>query len=317
MRIRDVRRADTPSLFSLMVREFPEESRLLGGRPEEFEKIVRRALRWDTRFLLELLWVFRRPVFRLPVVEEDGKIAGMVMLGFSRVSTFVSTLVVDPAYRRRGFAKALLEEGRRDAERFGKKYLVLGVLETNTGARALYDSLGYLPFQRQEELVLEPTDPLRTAPSVPPPGSDSIRPFRRADTAALVEIARRQSPPKVEEVLPTTKRDFLGFALANRVMATEEAAWVIDRGHGAEAHVSANVSKAFEAAHMSGPVVSETVSPDLTEALVRTAGAWCAARNAPRILSMVADHNPRGRAALEAAGFRHVYATQTLYRPVA
>jgi hypothetical protein len=127
---------------------------------------------------------------------------------------------------------------------------------------------------------------------------------------------RGQTPQAVEEVLPTTKRDFIGFGLANRLMASEEAAWVVDRGHGPEAHVAASVSRAFEAAHMSAPVVSDSVDADLAGALVRTASAWCAARQAPRILSIVADDSPRGRAALEAAGFRHAFALWTLYRNV-
>ena len=310
--IRDVQRADTPTLFDLMTRQFPEESRLLGGRPEEFEKVVRRALRWDTRFVVGLLGLFGHPVFRVLVVEADEKVAGMVMIGFGRTSSFLGTLVVDPAYRRRGFAKGLLEESRRVTERVRRKYLVLGVLDTNTGARALYDSVGYRPLQRQDQFVCESPD--RVSPV--PPRVPGVRPFRRGDARALVEVARRQAPPAVEEVMPTTKREFLGSGLANRVMAVEEAAWVLDRGHGAEAWVSANVSRAFEAGHMSNPVVAESVDAPLVESLVRTAVAWCAARKVPRILTMVPDNNPRGRAALEAVGFQHAYATETLYRPV-
>lgn len=311
--IRDLRRPDAPAIFALMTREFPEESRLLGGRPEEVEKIVRRALRWDTRFVVGLLRAFGRPVFRVLVVDFDGRPVGMTMLSFSRVAVYVSTVVVDPPFRRRGFAKGMLEEARRTAERYGRKFLVLGVLETNGNARALYDSIGYRPLERQDQFLCEV---IRDRFATPSPTVPGIRPFRRSDVTAIVEIARRQTPAAVEEVLPVTKHEFLGSGLANRILATEESAWVLDRGNGPEAHISASVSRAFEAAHLSSPIVSATVDPDLAEALVRTAGAWCASRNAPRILSMVAEHNPQGRRALEAVGFQHAFVTYTLYRPV-
>jgi ribosomal protein S18 acetylase RimI-like enzyme len=310
--IRDVRRVDTPAFFELMTREFPEESRLLGGRLEEFEKIVRRVLRWDTRLLLGLLRLFGRPIFRVLVLETDGRLVGMTMVSFPRASAYLSSVVVDPAYRRRGFARKMIEEARRTARRGRRKFLVLDVLDTNTGARALYESIGYRPLRARGYFVCEPTARF----SAPLPAVSGIRPFRRSDAAALVRIVRGQVPPSVEEVLPTTKREFIGFGLANRLMASEENAWVVDRGRGPEAHVTASVSRAFEAAHLSAPVVSDSVDADLAGALVRTAGAWCAARQAPRILSMVADDNPRGRAALEAAGFEHAFALWTLYRTV-
>jgi ribosomal protein S18 acetylase RimI-like enzyme len=310
--IRDLRRADTPALFALMTREFPQESTLLGGRPEEFEKIARRALRWDTRFLVGLLRLFGHPIFRVLIVESEKRVAGLTMLSFSRVSTFVSTVVVDPAYRRRGFARQLLEEARRTAKKTDRKYLVLGVIDTNTPARTLYESTGYRRLQAQDQLLIESADRVASPPS-PDAG---IRPFRRGDTPALMAIVRARTSPSVQEVLPISKQDFLGFALANRVMATEEAGWTIDRGRGPEGQVSASVSRAFEAAHLSAPVIAESVDPGLAEALVRTAVAWCASRKAPRVLSMVTDDNPRGRAALEAAGFRHAFALTTLYRPV-
>jgi ribosomal protein S18 acetylase RimI-like enzyme len=295
-----------------MTREFPEESALLGGRPEEFEKIVRRALRWDTRFLVGLLRLFGHPTFRVLVVESEKRIVAMAMLSFSRVSTFVSTVVVDPAYRRRGFAKRMLEEARQTAERTHRKFLVLGVIDTNTPARTLYESIGYRRLQAQDQFLSESTDRF----SSPPPSGVGIRPFRRGDAETLMDIVRARTPPSVQEVLPVTKQDFLGSSLANRILATDEAGWVIDRGRGPEGHVSASVSRAFEAAHLSAPVIAESVDAGLAEALVRTAGAWCASRKAPRILSMAADDNPRGRAALEAAGFQHAFALTTLYRPV-
>jgi ribosomal protein S18 acetylase RimI-like enzyme len=310
--IRDVRRADSPYLFDLMTREFPEESAIMGNRPEGFEKIVRRVFRWDTRFILGLFRLFRRRLFRFLVVEADGRLVAMTMVTFPRVSAYVSNVVVDPGYRRRGFAKKMLEEARRTAKGAGRTYIALDVLANNTRARTLYDSLGYRPLRTKTHFVHE--SPVQFGTS--PPANASIRPFRRDDAAALLEILRRQTPAEVEAILPTEPSRFAVSGFLNRMLESEEAAWVVDRGHGPEAHIAVTVSVAFDAAHLSPPVLAESVDAELAGALVRTAGAWVAVRKAPRILALLSDDNVQGQAALDAAGFHRALESSTLYRPV-
>jgi len=310
--IRDIRRADTPRLISLMEREFPEESALLGNRPEGFEEVARRVFRWDRRLILGLLRVLCRPIFRFLVVEVDGQLVATTLLTFPRVSAYVSNVVVDPAHRRRGYAKRLLEEARQSAKRAGRQFVALDVLDTNTAARTLYESIGYRALRAKSHMVLDPAGPLATSRVANP----AIRPFRRTDPRALAALARRQTPEAVESVLPTGEGAFASSGFMNRILASEEAAWVIDRGAGPEGHVAATVSAATTAAHMTAPVLAESLDVALGEALVRTAAAWCAARQAPRILSLIAEHNTGGRAALEAVGFRHALSSHTLYRPV-
>jgi len=310
--IRDVRRADAPRLFELMERNFPEESALLGNRPEGFEEVVRRVFRWDRRLILGLLRLLGRPIFRFLVVEVDGQLVATTLLTFPRVSAYVSNVVVDPAHRRRGYAKSLLEEARQAAKRAGRQYLALDVLDTNTGARALYESIGYRALRAKSHMVLDPTGPLGPSRRANP----AIRPFRRTDARALAALVREQTPEAVEAVLPTGESAFATSGFTNRILASKEAAWVIDRGAGAQGHVAATVSAATTAAHMTAPVLSSSLDVALGETLVRTATAWCAARQAPRILSLVAEHNMGGRTALEAVGFRHALSTHTLYRPV-
>lgn len=310
--IRDVRKVDSPYFVDLMDRGFPEESALLGNRPEDIRRIVRSVFRWDRRLVLGLLRAFGRPVFRLRVVEADHHLVAMTMVTFPRTSAYVSNVVVDPAYRRRGYAKQLLEEARRIAKGAGRRYVVLDVLENNHPARTLYESLGYRPLRTKTHYVLAPTGSFGAVP----PSTPAIRPFRPPDATALVEIVRRQTSRAIEAVTPTSESRFLVSRFLNRILESEEAAWVVDRGSGAEAHVAATVSAGFDAANMSTPVVAESVETELAGALVRTAGAWVAERKAPRILSIVADDNARGRAALEAVGFNRVLASSTLYRPV-
>ena len=84
-----------------------------------------------------LLWVAR----------QEGRIAGSVQLGYDtpanqRHRADVSKLLVHPAFRRRGIARALMAELEREAARLGRSLLTL---DTRTGdmAEPLYASLGY------------------------------------------------------------------------------------------------------------------------------------------------------------------------------
>jgi len=310
--LRDLRREDGRSFFELMNAGFPEESAVLGGRPEEFEKIFRRIFRWDTRLILGILSLFGRPIVRALVVEADGRVVATTLVTFPQGAAYVSNVVVDAAYRRRGFARTMLGEALRSARAARRKFIALDVLDTNTGARALYDSLGYRPLRQRSELLHDAVEQFASVPAGPP----AIRPMQRADVPRLVELVRRETPSEVEAVLPTGPGRFVASGMENRLLDSEQAAWVVDRGQGPEAHVAAVVSRAMEAGHVSSPTIGASVDDALAAQLVRTAGAWCAARHVPRIISMVAEDDRRARAALEAVGFRHARALWTLYRPV-
>jgi len=310
--LRDLRREDGRSFLELMTAGFPEESAVLGNRPEEFEKIFRRIFRWDSRLILAILKAFGRPIVRALVVEADGHVVATTLVTFPEGAAYVSNVVVDATYRRRGFARTMLAEALRTARTARRKFIVLDVLDSNAGARVLYDALGYRPLRQRSEFLHDAVGQFASDPAAIP----VIRPMRRSDVPALVEIVRRQTPPQVEAVLPVGRGRFVSSGLETRILGSEEAAWVVDRGHGPEAHIAAVVSRAMAAAHMSTPTIGASVDDALAAQLVQTAGGWCAARQVPRIVSMVAEDDRRARAALEAVGFRHARALWTLYRTV-
>lgn len=312
MTVRDLRAADTPRVFQFLKNEFPEEEALLGTRPEGVEKVVRRLFRPQVRLLLGLLRLFGRPIFRFFVIESDGRIVATTLLTFSRRAGYLSMVVVDPAYRRRGFARELIERARRATRARGKPFVALDVLASNAPARTLYEQVGYRPLRSTAYFVHDHPEALLPAPTDPP----GLRPFRPPDAKPLAEVARRGVPTEVQVVLPITHRELTGSTWAGQLLATEMAAWVLDDGTGPKAWISAAVTPATEAAHLSAPIVDASVSPEQATALVRVAGAWCAARRPPRLMSMVPEENERGRAALEGAGFRDVLPICTLYRPV-
>jgi ribosomal protein S18 acetylase RimI-like enzyme len=309
--IRELTRADSDRVFHFLGTYFPEEEAILGTRPDGLEKVMRRVFRWDTRFVLGLMRLFGRPVFRFLVVDEGGTVVATTLLSFPERTGYISTVVVDPQYRRRGFAKALLERARTIAQAAGRKYVALDVLANNTPARALYESLGYRPLQETQLMVHEAGAPVAGAPS------PAIRPFHPRDARALVEIARRTQPPEVQEVLPMRESVFRPGGFVASILESQSTAWVIDRGRGPEGYLQATAGRLTTAGHFSNPIISEGVEGAEAAALVRTATDWCTGLGAPRIVSTVPAANVRGRAALLGGGFHDALSLWTLYRPVA
>ena len=312
MNVRYLRAQDAADLVRFLREYFPEEEAILGTRPDGFQKVVRRIFRWDARLLLGLLRAIGRPVFRFFVVEDQGRVVATTLLTFARAAGYVSMVAVDPAYRRRGLARALLERARVSARQRRKRFVALDVLAANAPARSLYARLGYRPLRTTAYFVRDSADALGPAPSTVP----GLRPFDRRDSPSLVAIAQRGRPSELNAVLPTTEREFSGASWEGQVLASERASWVIDRGSGPVAWVAAAVSEATEAGHLSNPIVDPSVPPEVAEGMVRTAVAWCAARRVPRMVAMATEENPRGREALGAAGFHHAIPVLTLYRPV-
>lgn len=91
----------------------------------------------------------RRPPDVL-VAEVDRAVVGYVHLGQSIPIPShwhvldVKGLAVDPAWRRRGVGRRLLQEAAEVARRRGARKLSLRVLEPNAAARGLYHACGFV-----------------------------------------------------------------------------------------------------------------------------------------------------------------------------
>jgi ribosomal protein S18 acetylase RimI-like enzyme len=91
----------------------------------------------------------------------DGSVAGYVKLGrktelaASEHVVAVNGIAVDPAFRRRGVASALLDAAIAEARSRGARRLTLRVLGPNEPARRLYESAGFVVegVQRDEFLL--------------------------------------------------------------------------------------------------------------------------------------------------------------------
>lgn len=314
--LREFRASDVGPFFPLFSQHFPEESRALGLDPEAFQRIAHRIYRWDARLLFGLSRLLGRPVFRFFVIEQGDRLAATTLLTFTARAGYVSMVMVDTPFRRQGFAQRLLSAALSATRRTGRRFLVLEVLESNAPARALYEKTGFSRLRSETHFLwTAPADP-RPASSPAPAGA---RPLCRADARRLAELAGGDLPASVRDVLPAERGHFLLPPLVTTGLESETTAWVLDDGTGPRMFVRATASRAMAAGHLTGPVVAAEVPPDRARAVVAHALGWLAERRVPRVLAEVADHNPRGEAALRSAGFAEdpALATQTLFRAVA
>ena len=82
-------------------------------------------------------------------------------MGFCHVKEFggepwINSVTVSPAHRRRGLARALME---RAMDRESRRPLRLNVRDDNTGARALYDALGFVLERAETTWWRDPAGP--------------------------------------------------------------------------------------------------------------------------------------------------------------
>ena len=76
----------------------------------------------------------------------DDRLRGLVLTTtLQRDTAHIAQIAIDPAYRRRGLARALIEQARRRAGAAGYWRVTLLVADDNTAARDLYASLGFEP----------------------------------------------------------------------------------------------------------------------------------------------------------------------------
>ena len=311
--LRTFRPNDAPTYVRFLKQHFPEEEVLLGTDPVAMERVVRRLFRWDFRLLMALARSIGRPIARFYVIEVDGAIAATTLLTFTRRAGYLSGVVVDTPYRRRGFARQLLARANEDTRRAGRRFTALDVLRSNAPARALYDAAGYRPLRAYSVLRSGPSTASSTPTAVPDPG---LRPFRPEDAVPLSEIASRALPGSVAEVLPVERSSFRLPPPLIRVLGSESDAWVLDEGGRAVGFVRATVSHAMASTNLTAPLLDPGVRDGKARALVRHAIGWIRSRSPGRIAVEVPDHDPRAARLLAEEGFETAYVVDTLYRTV-
>lgn len=143
--IRRAEAADAPRLNAALRRLSSD----LGDRHRAGDEDVRRA------------GFGAAPSFTALLAERDGEIMGVALASpvFSTTrgapGAFVSDLWVSETARGTGLGRRLLSAVAVMAEAdWGAAYLKLSVYHDNTGARAVYDRLGFAPLEDETTMIL-------------------------------------------------------------------------------------------------------------------------------------------------------------------
>lgn len=123
---------------------------------------------------------------RSHVAWRDGRSAGVAMLGIRGDRGWVGGMGVVPESRRQGVGEQLMRALIDSARAAGVRRLGLEVLESNDGARLLYEKLGFARWRRLEVLMWDgtPSERAGTASACAP-----------REARARIAAARRTSEP--------------------------------------------------------------------------------------------------------------------------
>lgn len=173
-----------------------------------------RALAWWG----PLLWVLDRMSmggegFTGFVWEEDGRVVGNVTLSREWVSPrcwLISNVVVEPAYRRRGIARQLMEAAMDFVASRRGTWAFLMVRRENQAAIRLYETLGFSEIGGRVTLRRE--FPPRPTAEVPLGPGRAVREVSFRDGRALVDLARAATPEAIQRIQPVQPDAWLSEA---------------------------------------------------------------------------------------------------------
>jgi len=74
---------------------------------------------------------------------EDGRLVGTVVLSSDMRKGWINRLAVDPDYRHRGVAKALIEESEKTLRHHGLKIFCSLIEGPNKASKTLFEKCGY------------------------------------------------------------------------------------------------------------------------------------------------------------------------------
>jgi ribosomal protein S18 acetylase RimI-like enzyme len=77
---------------------------------------------------------------------EDGHLVGTVVLSSDIRKGWINRLAVDPDYRRRGVAKALIEESEKTLRNHGLRIFCSLIEGSNRASKGLFKKCGYSEY---------------------------------------------------------------------------------------------------------------------------------------------------------------------------
>jgi len=190
---------------------------------------------WAFMRIAQVLAPSLRDMFRGYVAVEKGKIVGVTIVQrHGTTNAWVVTMVgVLPGYRRRGVARAAIEKSLELMRQHGAKKTWLGVINGNTPAQRLYESLGFEAYDAFSDYSL--TDP--PLPSIPIlPKDYTISRLPRSDWKTRLALEERIVPEEAREYEPVEEGRFrrplvlrLLSPMMDLVQRTKEKEFVVCR----------------------------------------------------------------------------------------
>ncbi len=99
---------------------------------------------WSRRMLREE--IENESTRRYTVVEEGGRVVGVLGLMFIEDDAHINTIATAPDMERRGIGRTLLDDGLAAAIQRGSTRMTLEVAVGNEAARAFYAKYGFAPL---------------------------------------------------------------------------------------------------------------------------------------------------------------------------
>ena len=190
--------------------QYPEnpEWSIQSDEKEHLSHAIRTLRRmWPLFRLMQWISPPMRDIFRGYVAIEDGKIVGVTILqrrGTTK-TWVVGTVGVLPEYRRRGLARKGLVKSLDLMREHGASQTLLGVINGNTPAQSLYESLDFEVYDSTLDYTLvEPTEPA----TLELPAEYELVPLKLSDWRTRYELEDRISPQEIRRYEPIEKGRF-------------------------------------------------------------------------------------------------------------
>lgn len=305
LKVREFRSRDLDRVIKLARAAFPRELEISGFD----EAAVRKSARiyWVLRVVQRLT---RRPFALFLVGEVNGEIVAAVSLHRERESWYIGALMVAPEHRRQGYGRAILTHALGVAQAYGGKRAILHVLEDNLPAKRLYESAGFVRFERVVHLVREPP----MGEEVPLPVGYTLQKIDLFDPRAA-HLGYEAMEPGSREVYgqPELPPVYLR-PLAQLRPGVRERHAIVCQGEWVGVYTFAAQFREKGAATAGISLLKEHRGVGLEEALLSRALRRAREVGCPRLVVRVNERNEPLLSACEALGFARLYAMEGMYR---
>jgi ribosomal protein S18 acetylase RimI-like enzyme len=293
--IREIRRRDVTPLVAVATEAFATEMAMMGADVRRMARQMR---------LLALVYPVQKQLprpfmFALAGLVDSNPVA--VVIAEPRTgSWYIQTVMVGANHRRRGYARALVEETCARAARAGAPRALLHMREDNVAAYRLYSSLGFKAFERVYALSLDPRAPVEAPPL---PEGYTLLPRRRYDPRKLAVQDACREPGATEIYGPSQMPRLLERATGILFRPTDAVRRAVVSGGewvGAYQYVQGSPAQSVS--------VAIEIQPDhrgrgLERALLAQAVNRAVTRGAKSVVTSVGASNTPLREACEELGF--------------